>query len=174
LAGTGFAIHGMDPHEAMTDKLSAPSIVINDTTLRDGEQSAGVAFSLEEKLGIARSLDALGVPELEIGIPAMGEVERDGIRAVASLNLGARLMVWSRMNRDDILLADEEAILRARDYAEIDAHVAEHEAYVIRLTNLLVAASHEPASKAALHQYLMDWWTGHILNSDMRYKEYIQ
>ena len=88
----------------MTDKHRT-HIVINDTTLRDGEQSAGVAFSLDEKLDIARGLDALGVPELEIGIPAMGEAEREGIRAVAALGLKARLMVWSRMHRDDIALA---------------------------------------------------------------------
>lgn len=75
---------------------------IADTTLRDGEQTAGVVFSTREKIAIARHLDAMGVHELECGIPAMGEEERRSIRALVELGLSARLITWNRALIPDI------------------------------------------------------------------------
>ena len=82
--------------------MTTPAIVIDDTTLRDGEQTAGVAFSAEEKVQIAQELSLLGVQELEVGIPSMGEDERETIRAIASLGLESHLVVWSRMAEQDL------------------------------------------------------------------------
>ena len=77
-------------------------IVIDDTTLRDGEQTAGVVFSLEEKKRIARLLDDIGVGEIECGIPAMGREEQASVRALVDLGLNARLMTWNRAVVSDI------------------------------------------------------------------------
>ena len=76
--------------------------LINDTTLRDGEQAPYVAFNTGEKIAIARALDACGADELEIGIPAMGTREQDDIRELLALGLDARMMTWNRATMRDL------------------------------------------------------------------------
>lgn len=83
----------------------AGDFIINDTTLRDGEQTAGVAFTAEEKCLLAHALATAGVPEMEIGIPAMGAAELQVIRDIASLHLPSTLMVWTRMVDTDLRAA---------------------------------------------------------------------
>jgi homocitrate synthase NifV len=81
---------------AMEHAESRHQVIIDDTTLRDGEQTAGVVFSKREKIAIARMLDSIGVGEIECGIPAMGPEEQSGIRTLVDLGLNARLITWNR------------------------------------------------------------------------------
>ncbi len=76
--------------------------LINDTTLRDGEQAPYVAFNTEEKISIAQGLVACGADELEIGIPAMGTREQEDIKELLSLGLETRMMTWNRAKMSDL------------------------------------------------------------------------
>ena len=76
--------------------------LINDTTLRDGEQAPYVAFNTQEKLDIAQKLYDVGADELEVGIPAMGKKEQDDLKEILALNLPIRIMSWNRATLNDL------------------------------------------------------------------------
>lgn len=83
----------------MTEK----SLLIVDTTLRDGEQRAGLAFSRDRKAICARIMDQLGIRQIEAGIPSMGKSEKAAILAVKENCQNAIVSVWCRMTQGDIL-----------------------------------------------------------------------
>lgn len=101
--------------------MDCAAITINDTTLRDGEQTAGVAFTADEKIAIACALARAGVGEMEIGIPAMGEIEREVIRDIVGQKLPARLMVWGRLCMADI----ETAVACGTDLVNLSVPVSD-------------------------------------------------
>jgi len=84
------------------EKLEPKNIKIDDTTLRDGEQTAGVVFANDEKIYIAKMLDRIGVYQIEAGIPTMGGDEKDAIKAITALNLNCSILGWNRAVVSDI------------------------------------------------------------------------
>jgi isopropylmalate/homocitrate/citramalate synthase len=71
-------------------------IQIHDVTLRDGEQQTGVVFRREEKVAIAKKLDALGVHRIEAGMPAVSDQDRAAISDIAALGLKAEIFGFAR------------------------------------------------------------------------------
>lgn len=84
------------------DKIQNKEIKLVDTTLRDGEQTAGVVFSNREKIYIAEMLSDLGINQLEVGIPAMGGDEKKAITEICKKNLQSSIMAWNRAVVSDI------------------------------------------------------------------------
>ncbi|HMK91448.1 MAG TPA: homocitrate synthase [Thermoleophilia bacterium] len=79
-----------------------PAVRIDDTTLRDGEQTAGVVFSNHEKIRIAKLLDEVGVHQIEVGIPAMLGDEKRVISEIVELGLKTSVLAWNRAVVEDI------------------------------------------------------------------------
>lgn len=104
-----------------------PVIRVNDTTLRDGEQTPGVAFTTDEKVQLALMMQRAGVPELEIGIPAMGAEEQHTMQAITAALHGAHdiahhtdTMAWCRMTEFDI----RQALNLGLDWVDLSTPVS--------------------------------------------------
>ncbi|MBE6071990.1 MAG: homocitrate synthase [Clostridium butyricum] len=87
---------------AVIDLKNGSKVTVVDTTLRDGEQTAGVVFANQEKIAIAEMLSDLGVDQLEVGIPTMGGDEKVAIKEIVKRNLKPSIMAWNRAVISDI------------------------------------------------------------------------
>lgn len=80
----------------------ADTVRIFDTTLRDGEQSPGVALTAQEKLAIAEQLARLGVDYLEAGFPQASEGDFESVARIAASVQGPSIVALARCSRQDI------------------------------------------------------------------------
>jgi isopropylmalate/homocitrate/citramalate synthase len=77
-------------------------VSIHDATLRDGEQTPGVVFSVADKIEIAAKLDEIGVDRIEAGMPAVSEQDFQAIKEISRMGLKARIYTFARAMNTDI------------------------------------------------------------------------
>lgn len=89
--------------EKVKKRMNLPETVkIFDTTLRDGEQTPGVAITVDEKIRIAKRLDEVGVDIIEVGFPAASAGERDAAVKISKIGLNAQMCGLARVLKEDI------------------------------------------------------------------------
>jgi len=93
--------------EVRDQLLLPPSVQIHDATLRDGEQTPGVVFSVDDKIAIARKLDELGVERIEAGMPAVSPQDQKAITEISKLGLKSKIFTFARAMKQDIDMALE-------------------------------------------------------------------
>src|ERR1019366_9244290 len=77
-------------------------VSIHDATLRDGEQTPGIVFSVADKIAIAEKLDEVGVERIEAGMPAVSEQDFEAIRKISKLGLKSKIFTFARAMTADI------------------------------------------------------------------------
>lgn len=84
-----------------------PKVEIHDATLRDGEQTPGVVFSVDDKIAIAQKLSEVGVERIEAGMPAVSPQDAEAIKQISKLGLNSRIFTFARAMKKDIDMALE-------------------------------------------------------------------
>ncbi|GAB3377771.1 hypothetical protein NCG89_14035 [Spongiibacter taiwanensis] len=87
--------------------MAGRKVNIHDVTLRDGEQTSNLAFSLSDRLRIAEALNELGVARIEAGMPIISEEVRQGIRKMVDMQLDSEVVGFCRTHRLDVDLAEQ-------------------------------------------------------------------
>jgi isopropylmalate/homocitrate/citramalate synthase len=84
-----------------------PKVEIHDATLRDGEQTPGVVFSVDDKIAIASKMNEIGVDRIEAGMPAVSPMDAEAIKEISKLGLKSKIFTFARAMKKDIDLAKE-------------------------------------------------------------------
>ena len=137
-----------------TGSLSNPyrmggHVGLYDTTLRDGEQTVGVVLDPEQKLEIARLLDALGVDRIEAGFPRVSQDDWDAVKLIADAGLRAEIWGFSRAVATDlealVELGVRHAVIESPiSDAKLDAIGVSRETMLDRITGAMrFAADHD-------------------------------
>ncbi len=121
----------------------ADRIIIFDTTLRDGEQAPGFSLKVNEKLQLARQLDALGVDVIEAGFPIASEADAEAVRAVAAEVRRPVIAALARCRPDDVERAGQALVPAAR--SRIHTFIATSE---LHLTRKLMMSQEQCLSQA--------------------------
>ena len=82
-------------------------VLIQDITLRDGEQQAGLVFTKKDKIAIANLLDEVGVDRIEAGMPAVSNQDKEAVKSIAHSGLNAKVFAFARCMKRDVDLALE-------------------------------------------------------------------
>ncbi len=93
--------------EVRKDLILPPKVEIHDATLRDGEQTPGVVFSIDDKIRIASKMDEIGVDRIEAGMPAVSPQDAEAIKEISKLGLKSRIYTFARALKTDIDMALE-------------------------------------------------------------------
>ena len=88
--------------EVLGESFFPGKLKFYDTTLRDGEQTVGLAFSKQEKLQIARLLDTIGVERIEAGMPVVSREDKEAVELILKAGLKAEVWGFCRAVKSDI------------------------------------------------------------------------
>jgi len=93
--------------EVRKNLLLPPKVQIHDATLRDGEQTPGVVFSVDDKIRIASKMDEIGIERIEAGMPAVSPQDAEAIKEISKLGLKSKIFTFARAMKKDIDMALE-------------------------------------------------------------------
>lgn len=127
----------------MSERQRAPQVEIFDTTLRDGAQSEGITFSVQDKIAVARALDELGVAWIEAGNPGSNPKDMEFFQLSRDLGLQTAKLCAFGATRKKGVDPQEDLNVRSLLQAETEAIVLFGKSWDLHATEVLKVSLEE-------------------------------